>query len=397
VPDRPSATFLYDAQRSGQAKYPVGTGTPELRWRLQLPTHPIRGVESTPAFDSLGNMYFGCHDGCFYSATIDGRLRWMFRTETKIYASPHIDNDDRITICGGDGYVYQFRPDGHYPLIYDTGPKLRPQSQMGRMMKLLHDLPATFDWTRRYVVRARSWASPVADSMGNLYVTGHGIGLHSFTAELHPRWQHSLGYPNYPLAGACVDLEDRIYAAGQSGPLVCLSADGKALWRTPLTKGYVWSSPTVNRHLGHIYAVTAVGLHKGTVHALDASGQIVWRSSLGSASHGSVVCAAPGVLVVAMLDGELLFLNAETGAICQRVRLSTAVRGLWTTPAVTPNGYLLVTSKQNETSGALHCLKSTGEEVWRIPMGKALSVPIIDAEGRIYVGDWTGAMMCYQT
>ena len=41
-------------------------------------------------FDSEGNLYFGCHDGAFYSLGPSGKLRWCSLTGQKIYSSPSI-------------------------------------------------------------------------------------------------------------------------------------------------------------------------------------------------------------------------------------------------------------------------------------------------------------------
>jgi outer membrane protein assembly factor BamB len=70
---------------------------------------------------------------------------------------------------------------------------------------------------------------------------------------------------------------------------------------------------------------------------------------------------------------------------------------LWTTSAITACGHILITSKASWEAGAVHCLSAEGEPVWKYELGKALSTPVIDASGRLYVGTWDGEMVCLQT
>ena len=87
--DSPATMFLFDRARTGRLPFRKGSRIePELVWRFELPSFPPTGPESSPVFDKDMNSYFGAHDGCFYSLTKTGILRWMFKTRGQNILQP---------------------------------------------------------------------------------------------------------------------------------------------------------------------------------------------------------------------------------------------------------------------------------------------------------------------
>src|SRR5690625_1271828 len=123
-----SNTFLFDKYHSGRMRYNLGDEKPHLLWSYNIPSFPVKGPESTPVFDEKKNIYFGCHDGCFYSLTNNGRYRWHFKTDKKIYSSPLLVGQN-VIVSNGDGYLFCFDKDsGKLIWNYDIAVEYRPKT-----------------------------------------------------------------------------------------------------------------------------------------------------------------------------------------------------------------------------------------------------------------------------
>ena len=394
-----STTFLFDQHRTGRTPFGIGTAeAPSELWKTWLPSHPSKGAESSPAFDTEGNLYFGSHDGCFYSLSNSGKVRWMFKTDEKIYSSPQLIDDKVVVFAGGNGYLYAFSTDGDLLWHYDLCQGFRPAGAVKRAIATLKELPVTLDWKRKYLVTTKSWASPSLHSEGFLIATGYGKGLHAVNLDGSGRWKFDLGAPQYSLSGTCLDNDGNILVTALEGAAYSVDANGKQNWKTSLPKGFKnWGTPSFDPELLQGYFPVSKKEESAFVFALDPSGSVRWKAEVPGGIRGSVSIGTGDHAIVCGLAGEVIYLNRKTGTVDRKVRLSKDSRALWTTAAIDPEGHILLTTKETNTTGSLACLTADGVLKWSTPIGKALSTPVIDAEGRIYVGSWDGYYRCIQS
>lgn len=391
-----SGTFLFDAQRSGRSPHAVGNlREPDVCWETWLRAYPPSGAESSAGFDAAGNLYFGSHNGTFYSLSPSGEIRWVALSTAKIYGSPLV-LADQVIYTSGDGFCHSFSLDGELRWRLDLSPSIRGESSRQRAVRELRELPDTLDVRRKYLVTIKSWASPVQVGPETVVVTGYSAAVQALDFDGGLRWKFALPGSAYTLSGACADPQGNVYATSFSGHGFCIHANGKESWRVRLPRGYRnWGSPSFDVRLGQVLFPMSRGESDAKVSAV-LNGVIRWEATIPGGVRGSVVFAYDSYLV-AGLDGNLRWLEPNSGRITRTVRLSKAERGLWTTPAITADGQILITTKQSNLKGTLVCLEPNGEKRWEVEIGKALSVPVIDAAGRVYVGSWDGNYRCFQT
>jgi len=373
-------------------------GEPRLIWMYRLPSFPPKAPESTPAFDGDGNMYFGSHDHCFYSLTQERTLRWSFSTELKVYSSPLV-SDTGVYVASGNGHLFCFSQQGLCKWVYDmTGYFAAIRNPCRRMFEKALTRIQSYDSYRRHWWYVKCWASPNANSIGDIYIVGFGLGLHVIdggTGEL--RWSRDLGSPRFHLAGVTLDCKDNCYVASQRKRLWCFAVDGQLKWRLSTPRGYdAWATPSYDEELKQAYYSVSCGDSKAVVMAIGNTGTIVWKTTVPGGVRGTAAISYEGYVVVGSLNGCLYFLDKKTGAILRYLLISSARMALWTTPSIDPYGNIYLTSKDGNSDGSVLCIDSRMNLVWRKRIGKALSTPVIDARGRMYVGSWTGDMLCYQ-
>lgn len=395
----PSTQFLFDKFKSGRAKYIIGESMPEIEWSFNVRSFPPKAPESAPAFDRKKNLYFGCHDGCIYSITKNGNFRWSYKTDKKIYSSPIITENDEVIIIGGDGYAYKFSSNGELLWIYDTSYNYRKKTKHMVLNRIL-TLNKTFDYGRKQFWTMRSWSSPSLSSEGTLYLTGYGIGLHAVDIDSGKlKWKYDLGSPRFHLSGVAIDKQERVYVCSQQSYVHCLDNEGSLIWKVKLKDNYdLWGNPNIDPDSGILYVSASYMESKAVVYAINSDGNILWKKSLSGGIRGSISISYENYIVVGTFNGIIYFLDKKNGDIIFEKKYSNAIRALWTTPTIDKNGNILFTTKESMYEGSLVCLEKNGETKWILSeIGKSLSVPIIDENGKVYIGTWKGKMLCINT
>jgi outer membrane protein assembly factor BamB len=397
----PSTTYLFDKFRTGRLHYGIGdTGQPFIRWRFRLPSYPPKGPESMPAFDQTGNLYFGAHDHCFYSLDGSGNLRWMFKTEDKIYSSPTIINNDKVVFASGDGNCFCFDLEGQLLWAYDICCYFSQiNNRLVRRVKLIRSALCAYDYDRRKRWSTKCWSSPNVSADGHVYITGYGLGLHAIRLNDGKKvWTYDLGGPRNHLSGVAINEKEEIFVASQRRYLHCLNSNGRLKWRYDTRLRYdTWANPSIDSTSGIVYFPLSYRQCKGRVVALDYNGDLKWQQDLPGGLRGSVAISYKEYILLCSLNGMIYFLNKKTGSVVKSVKLSEAGRALWTTPVIDKKGRILVTAKEGRYAGSLYCLDDEGKILWRYETGKTLSVPVVDEHGMIYIGSWNGEMLCLQS
>ncbi|RXZ83382.1 hypothetical protein EBB07_06095 [Paenibacillaceae bacterium] len=401
-----SQMFLFDRFRTGRLLYnKQGLAQPEPVWNYKLPSYPLKSPESTLVMDEEQNIYFGSHDACFYSLTYEGKLRWFFRATGKIYSSPLIYND---IVCFADvnGHLFGFSLQGNLLWHVDlTASHRKTLSKAGKLWDL-----AKRKWKNQFsspnnLWDAKCWSSPNVDDNGVLYMTGYGKGLHAI--DIHTgqvKWERDLGKPRNHLSGVAINEENEIFAAAQEKQIVCYKPDGTLKWNFRTKAGYEgWSNPSIDPERQLVYVPVSRSHQSAVVYALDYTGKLKWEAVLPTGTKGTAAVSYDRYILIAGLDGLLYFLDKENGRIIRKLTLGCAQNGLWTTASIDQNGYLFITTKEsadqqpNKQVGSIVCLTRDGEVVWKHRIGKGHSTPVIDDQGRLYAGSWTGELICIQT
>ncbi len=396
----PSGTFLFDSARSGRMRYSKGgLSAPVLKWAFKLRSYPPRGAESTAAFDTEGNLYFGCHDHCFYSLNREGSFRWMFKTDGKIYSSPTV-LDDRVLFASGDGFLFSFSLQGDLLWSYNIGDYFdRMGNRYIRKLARLRIRAKAYDFDRKKPWTVKCWSSPNVGPGGEVYITGYGLGLHAISSESGGLlWRHDLGWPRHHLTGVALNESAQIFVPSQRRYVHCLSPDGKKQWCFDSRLDYdVWGNPSIDLENETVLVPFSSGEAKGEVVALDYSGKEKWRTGCSGGIRGSVAISYNDYLAFCSLRGDLNLVSRKNGQLLDTILLTTSQRGLWTTPSIDKMGHIFVTTKDTRHSGSLCCLDQNGKLLWRVNTGKALSTPVVDERGRVYIGSWNGEFLCLQT
>lgn len=402
--DAPSTTFLCDKHRSARLKFRKGTlKEPVPLWETRLPHDPPAAVESTPAIDNDGNLYFGCKDGCFYSLDSTGKLRWMFNSRHSIYSSPLLTEDGLLVFASGSGKVYCLTTSGELKWVYNLVTNGSSQRRMAeyliRVKWHLAIRPSARTLEQMRIASMHSWASPNMDSMGRVFVTGTGIGLHAIDITTgNAAWTYDLGSPRKHLSGVALGLNEEIYVASQQAAAYCLDGDGRLNWKVSLPAGYnAWGNPSFDTEARQAYFPTSRGEADGWVFCLDETGRVRWSTRIQGGIRGSIAIPKSGDAICCSLGGELVFLDRESGGITKTIQVSSAVRALWTTPSIDLDGHVLLSVKDTYTTGRVCCFNANGDELWSIKTKKVLSTPIVDSKSRLYFGTSGGTFACYQT
>lgn len=340
--------------------------------------------------DDDGNFYFGSHSGNFYSLSASGDIRWVFSTRTKIYGSPVLA-DGQVIFAGGDGFLYALSlPHGSIEWVCDLK-KGYSGSRSQKLVQAAMHLPFTWNRKRLMNMDTKCWAS-VNHAAGQLFITAFGKGLHVFDTAGNELWSYDLGFPRYQLAGVVLDETNDLYLPSRNGRIYRFTPGGKQVWKRKVLPGWhAWGSPTYNPDSGLIQFVFSIGESKGVVLAVDKTGQEQWRTKLKGAIHGSVAVSADSqALYCADFAGYIHMLEAQSGRIIRQVRLSRALRALWTTPTVDAEGSVYISTKDSFADGRVVKLDRNLEVLWEYPTAKALSVPLLLANGDICFGAWDG-------
>lgn len=390
--------FLFDKQRTGRCSKEIDVKKkPRLRWRINLPTIKNTAPESTPIEDDAGNLYFGAHNGMIYSAHPRKGVKWSWYTGPKVYSSPLWIDKNSFSICTGSGLVLAFSRSGKLLWSYDMTYTQKTQNKRIRLALHIIHLPLTYDWKIRKIQNLKCWASPNFFNK-TLYTVAYGKGLHAINCENGSlKWSFDLGFPFYHRAGVAISNSGCIYIASNRA-VFCLSEEGKIIWKS-FGKGLfyeVWSNPSLDEDNKQVYVTWSKGENFAVVKSLDVlNGKVIWIQKIPSGVRGSISIGLGPYLYLPALNGNLYALDKLSGEIVCCSKIGANSRGLWTSPALLHNDFILITTKQTSKNGTLTCLEGSLKKVWSIQTPKALSVPIINRDGEIVFGAWDSCLYGY--
>ena len=388
--------FLFNPYRNARQNFACGDEIVKINWKSDLRTSPIFGAESTAVLDDEGNIYFGSHSGNFYSLTKNGDIRWVFTTKKKIYSSPILVHK-RLFFAGGDGVMYSLASDDGKLLWKTELSKSLDLTRRKKILLLIKHLPYTFDVTRRKNITYGSWASP--NLIGNkIFVTGFGKGLFCFSLDGDLLWEYDLGFPRFQLSGVVIDSSNRVYCASRKGYIHCFSDDGKLIWKKKIkSKWEPWGNPVYCDKNHVIYCSYSLKERSGFVYKINTDGDIQWKIKIGAIRGSIAIQGDAKILYCGDLDGYLYKIEASTGNILIKEKLTNCPRGLWTTPTLDSEENILISTKDGPTSGRVIKLDQDFNFLWAYETNKVLSVPVVLSNGDVLFGSWDGAYYSIKT
>ncbi len=213
--------IYYGHHEGVDARYPNGT----FKWRFY--TGDL--VQSTPAVDDKGIIYFGSHDEYVYAVYPNSTLKWKFKTGDWVHGSPSIGDDGTIYIGSDDDYLYALSPEN-----------------------------GTMKWKVQLASGMR--ASPSFDKEGNLYCGVEHDTIYSISPQGAVRWTFPIGQSS-GVWGSTVAVSDdgTIYVGSNieigylhGGEIIALNSDGTLKWRKVISDMLCRSSPVIGKD-GSVY------------------------------------------------------------------------------------------------------------------------------------------------
>ena len=255
----------------------------KLKWSFQT----SNTIVSTPAITDQDTILFGSWDGHIYALNCsNGALRWKYRTNGAISASPVIGNSNAY-VGSGDGIMYALS-------ITDGTLKWKADLSSGA----LHSSPAlSLDGKTVYVA---SWT-------GSLFAL-------SDEKSGDVVWSTSLGATKIESSPVLSSELELIYIGTYEGKLYAIHAsNGTTMWtHTTETERPIVSTPAVS-NMKRIVYVASKGSH---VHALEAdTGRPLWNTDTGQSTDASLILDRGDYLTFGTLQGVLVSLKGDTGKL----------------------------------------------------------------------------------
>jgi len=335
---------------------------------------------------------------CHRTDTLDGTLKWRYRTDGKIRSSPAITPDGSICFGSSDGYLYCLNPDGTLkwrhqtpgddvtsPLIAASGTIWVVSSSSSDAW--LQSLDPDGALLRSRPTSGSVLSEPALGADGTIYF-GAGDGflhaispdsetlnsqLSTFNSQLSTSANWVYLTDGLELTSPAVGLDGTICVSADDNCLYAVNPDGSLKWRHALS-ATITTSPVIGDD-GTIY----VGLGNHYLYALDADGDIRWRTLVDEAIVSSPVLGPDGMIYFGCLDGRLYAVNSDP---LRKWRYGT--RGpVWSSPAVGADG----TSYVGSCDKSLHAVGSDGNKKWSYgTQGDVMSAPVMGPDGTIYFG-----------
>ena len=201
-------------------------------------------INSSPAIDDNGIIYFGSSDSSMYAVYPDGTQKWKYRTEGKIYSSPAIGNDGTIYFGSYDSCFYAINPDGTLNWKYETKGKVNSSpaiSEDGTIYFGSYDScfyainnDETLKW--KYKTGGIIEPSPAIGNDGSIYIGSDDNVFYSFSKDGIVNWKLQTNYSVYGsngFASASIGYNGTIYVSSKSeDKLYILNKDGSIKYKT---------------------------------------------------------------------------------------------------------------------------------------------------------------------
>jgi len=304
-------------------------------------------VNSSPALDGSGNIYFGSTNNLLYSISGEGVENWSFDTGGIISASPSITSDGNILIGSCSNSFFALNADGSVQWQYNDNASFK--------------------------------VSASVDCTGRIYVANETGKLYAFSPTGDVLWSHQFSVdPEYP---ALITPDGSIIISSGTRTYA-LSKEGDMLWQfnasnpinTPLTSN---GDNIFFATQSHFYGVDIY------------SGEEVIQEYQENYIKTSPVMDTQGNFYVAVQQERINVLNPQ-GTLSWNIELGSQS---YTTLAIDEASKLYLGCDDN----TVRCYSNIGNQEWSFTAdGNLLTSPVLSQQGVIYICSQTGQLYAIQ-
>lgn len=279
------------------------------------------GIDSSPAVDAEGNVYFGDTNGYFYSLDSNGTERWSkdlgedLDSDVSILSSPVVTNNGSVLIGRDLSMFYSFSLNGTKEWEYNPGGLIAstPAVDEDGRIYLGYGYPNVYgrvevlssegDPIWNYTIETPVFSSPALDDKGNVYFGSHDGNLYSVDSEGKLNWRYETD--GVVFSSPAIGADGTIYVGSNDNHLYAIEDDGEERWRHE-TGGAIQSSPSIGSS-GNIY----FGSRDGNLYSLTPDGEERWDFETDGRIFSSSAIDAEGNLYFGSADHDLYSLGTE--------------------------------------------------------------------------------------
>ena len=346
----PWAGFHHDAQHTGRSPY-LGPQADHLAW-----TYTVSGtINSSPAVDGDGTIYFGASDHQLYAVASDGSLRWSYPTGGAIRSSPALDGDGTIYVGSLDFKLYAVKPDGTLKWTYTTGNGID--------------------------------SSPTLGQDGTIYVGSYDGTLYAISPTGTLKCNYNAG--DAIIGSPAIDADGVIYFGSANGRINAIYPDCTQKFSNPITGNGVWTGPALSPDGNTLY----FGADDNYLYATNTiTGGLKWKSpSTFGGVQSSPAVGADGTVYVGTQYGNLWALNPSDGSLKWTTYTASSA---WSSPAIGADGTIYFATDL----GGIFAMNPNGTVKWsRVNNldGHYRSSPAIGRDGTMYIGSTNGKLYAF--
>lgn len=331
------------------------------------------GIESSPAIDSDGTIYIGCHDNCLYAINPDGSEKWHYQVGT----GPIYSESGTEEYSGTKGILSS-------PAIAENG-CIYFTSLSDKLICLNSD--GTLKWDYDIDTSIDIWSSPLVDEESTVYIGSHDDfdgTIYAIDKDGNLLWKFETA--SDICSSPAIDDQGVIYfGSGDNYLRAVYASTGQLKWKYKFG-GFADSSPAIGPD-GTIYIG---GTLEGRLYAIDINGNYKWHRKLGDSID---TWSSPAIFEVTIYvgsdNGYLYAVDAETGELIWEKNLAFSVGG---SPAISAEGTIYINGEcgGDNVCDTFFAINPQGEKLWSFNDSFAASSPSIGADGTIYFGTWNG-------
>jgi outer membrane protein assembly factor BamB len=362
-------TFRGTPQHSGRSVL-AGPREAKLKWvfrtqgRVYADAAIPRGGET---------IYVASHDHHLYAVDKDGRERWSYDAEGKIWSSPAIGRDGTIYFGSDADRLVALYPDGRERWVFSTE---QPTDKGGKPEAGRFDVDT----------------SPVLAADGTVIFGSH-VNLFALRATSgSTRWVFTAGVGKAKVfSSPTLGYDGSIYFGTQGRFFFALDGSSKVLWHKKTGRDN--DSTAAVGDDGTVY----FGSDDGRLRAIAPGGAPRWETVVGSPIRAPIAIGHDGT-VFASTYGEQPFLAAFDGRDgAEKWRFSVEpgkgdFYGIQSGALVDRDGYVYFGGRDKK----VYCLSPAGQLVWSYETGDQVdSGPVLGPDGTLYVGSDDGRLYAF--